>query len=165
MPKTSAGLLMYKIKENQLYVFLVHPGGPFWKNRDSGSWSIPKGEADNGEISEKDLLEVAKREMKEETGIEVKSDTNFTYLDSVQQKSGKMVHAWAFEGNWHGLLMCSSFVEIEYPYKSGKKIKIPEVDKADFFKIVKAKEKVNSAQIKLIERLENYLIKESKQYG
>ena len=151
MMKESAGLLMYKIEKNILKVFLVHPGGPFWKNREEGAWSIPKGEIEDGE----DLLETAKREFKEEVGFDAKEE--FISLGEIQQKAGKIVHAWAFEGDWSGLLMCQSYVEIEWPLRSGKKIKIPEVDKARFFSIEDAKKKINQAQKELIERLEEYL--------
>ena len=160
--KTSAGLLMYKIKDNRVFVFLVHPGGPYWKDKERGSWSIPKGEIDEHNGESNDFLKTAIREMKEETGIAPpKENTHCLYLNTIKQKSGKTVHAWTFEGDWHGLLMCQSFVEIEYPNKSGKIIKIPEVDKADFFSVKKAKEKINPAQIPFLERLENYL-RESK---
>lgn len=144
---------MYKLdKDKRLRVFLVHPGGPFWKDKDIGAWSIPKGEVD--EADGKDLLETAKREFKEETGINApKEDEKYFDLEEIRQKSGKIVHAWAFEGDRHGLLMCQSFVEIEWPYKSGKKIKIPEVDRAEFFTVEKAKEKINPAQFELVERL------------
>ncbi len=144
---------MYKFdKEKKLRLFLVHPGGPFWKDKDIGAWSIPKGEID-GEDG-KDLLETAKREFREETGIiPPKEDEKYFYLGEIEQKNKKIVHAWAFEGDWSGLLMCQSFVEIEWPYKSGKKIKIPEVDRAEFFTIEKTKEKINPAQFELIERL------------
>ncbi len=157
MKKTSAGLLMYKIKDNNLLVFLVHPGGPFWKNKDEHAWSIPKGEADNNAKNEKELFEAARREFKEETGIEINKDIEFIYLQNIKQKSGKVVHCWAFEGDWSGLLMCQSFAEIEWPFKSGKFIKIPEVDKAGFFSIEQAKRKLNPAQIELIDRLQEYL--------
>lgn len=150
--KLSAGLVMYKFdKEKKLRFFLVHPGGPFWRDKDSGAWSIPKGEVENGE---NDLLEAAQRELKEETGINAPNDRGrYFNLGEIKQKSGKTVCAWAFEGDWSGLLMCQSFVEIEWPYKSGKKIKFPEVDKAEFFTVDKAKEKINPAQFELIERL------------
>ncbi len=148
---------MYKFTEGRLKIFLVHPGGPFWKDKDNGSWSIPKGEVDDGDLSEENLLRVAKRELEEETGITPQKNTMFIELGSITQSSGKVVHAWAFEGDWYGMLTCQSFVEIEWPYKSGKLIKIPEVDKADFFSVEKAKEKINPAQFKLIERLEEKL--------
>ncbi len=151
MTKESAGLMMYKIGGDVLKVFLVHPGGPFWKNKEDGAWSIPKGEIEEGE----NLLETAKREFKEEVGFEAKG--NFFSLGKIQQKAGKIVHAWAFEGDWSGLLMCQSYVEIEWPLRSGKKIKIPEVDKARFFSSEEAKKKINQAQKELIERLEDFL--------
>ena len=154
MPKTSAGILIYKYNDGKLKLFIVHPGGPFWKNKDEGAWSIPKGEVEQGEEK---LLEVAKRELKEETGISIEG--NFIDLGEVKQKSGKIVKAWAIEGDWSGLLMCQSFVEIEWPYKSGKKIKIPEVDKAGFFSVEDAKRKINPAQREFIERLQEKLNK------
>ena len=134
MAKKSAGILIYKNNDNSFKVFLVHPGGPFWKNKDDGSWSIPKGEIED---NENDLLEVAKRELKEETGIDIFSRKNdeFTYLESVIQKSGKEVFCWAIEADWPGLLICSSYVELEWPRRSGKIIKFPEVDKASFFSL------------------------------
>ena len=154
MPKTSAGILIYKYNDGKLKLFIVHPGGPFWKNKDEGAWSIPKGEVEQGE---ENLLGVAKRELKEETGISIEG--NFIDLGEVKQKSGKIVKAWAIEGDWSGLLMCQSFVEIEWPYKSGKKIKIPEVDKAGFFSVEDAKRKINPAQREFIERLQEKLNK------
>lgn len=157
---TSAGLLMYRKKNDKIQVFLVHPGGPFWKNKDLGSWSIPKGEINNGNLSLDNLLNTAKREVEEETGIEApKNKEDYFYLGEIKQKSGKIVHAWAFKGDWHGLLMCQSFVEIEWPYKSGKIIKVPEVDKAEFFYIEEAKKKINPAQREFFDRLQQFLNK------
>lgn len=152
MAKTSAGLLMYKLNEGKLKVFIVHPGGPFWKDKEKGAWSIPKGELEDNE----EMIDCAVREMKEETGIDV-SGKEFIELGSVVQKSGKKVYCWAFEGDWIGLLICRSYAEIEWPYKSGKKIKIPEIDRADFFEAEKAKLKINPAQKEFIERLEEKL--------
>lgn len=158
--KISAGLLMYRIKNSELQVFLIHPGGPFWKNKDEGVWSIPKGELENNNMSLDSLLNTAKREFKEETGINTPEEKErFIYLGEIKQKSGKIVHAWTFEGNWNGLLLCQSFVAIEWPYKSGKMIKVPEVDNASFFSIEKAKKKINTAQIGFIDRLERVLEK------
>lgn len=152
MKKISAGLVMYKIKENNLKVFLIHPGGPYWKDKDLEAWSIPKGEVDNKDKN--NLLETAKREFWEETGITPpKEDEKYQELGNITQKSGKIVHAWAFEGDWSGLLMCQSFTKIEYPYKSNKFIKIPEVDKADFFTLNEVKKKINPTQFELIEKL------------
>ncbi|MDP1696066.1 MAG: NUDIX domain-containing protein [archaeon] len=151
MQKVSAGLLMYKIRNNQLEFFLAHPGGPFWKNKDDGTWGIPKGEIHDSE----EPLEAAKREFKEETGITPKEP--FISLGEITQKSGKVVHAWAFEGDWSGLLMGSSYVTMEYPAKSGKTIKFPEIDKAGFFTLEKAKKIINPAQYELLLRLKDYL--------
>jgi len=148
MPKTSAGLLMYKIQNNQIQIFLVHPGGPFFKNKDI--WGIPKGEIKENE----DLLEAAKREFKEETGIQPKEP--FIPLEEVKMASGKIVHCWAFEGDWSGLLI-SNYFKMEWPPKSGKFISVPEIDKAQFFSLKEAKQKINKAQKELIGRLENHL--------
>ena len=156
MVKKSAGLLMYRVKENKLEVFIVHPGGPFWKNKDLGAWSIPKGEVE--ETDSQNLLETAKREFKEETGMETQlSNEKFMPLDSVRLKSGKVIYAWAFEGDWPGVLMCQTFVNIEYPPRSGKFQKFPEVDKAGFFSTLIAKKKINVAQSAFVDRLENKL--------
>ncbi len=153
MEKVSSGLLMYKFdSENNLRVFLVHPGGPYWKDKNEGAWSIPKGEIDD--FDGDDLLETAKREFKEETGIIPPEEKEaYAYLGEIQQKSGKKVHAFAFKGEWSGLIMCKSMVKIEYPYRSNKFITFPEVDKADFLKIEKAKEFINPAQVQLIDKL------------
>ncbi len=147
MPKTSAGLLMYKIKP-VFQVFLVHPGGPFFRNKEI--WGIPKGEIKENE----NLLEAAKREFKEETGIQPKEP--FISLGEVRMASGKIVHCWAFEGDWSGLL-ASNYCKIEWPPKSGKLISIPEIDKAQFFSLQEAKQKINKSQKELIARLERYL--------
>lgn len=144
---------MYKFKDNQLKVFLVHPGGPFWKDKDEGAWSIPKGEVDLS--SNETLLQTAIRELKEETGIDLskKNPNEFINLESITQKSGKVVHCFAVEGDWSGLLITSSYVSMEYPPNSKKFIKFPEVDKASFFPIEQAKKKINSCQAELIDRL------------
>lgn len=151
MQKISAGLLMYKINDDKLKVFLVHPSGLFWKNKDKNAWTIPKGEVENNE----DFFETAKREFFEETGIKVKAN-NFIELGNIKQKSGKIVHAWAFEGDWLGLLK-QNMIEVEFPFKSGKKIKVPEIDKAGFFSVEEAKEKINPRQFEFIERLKKEL--------
>lgn len=145
--KNSAGLVMYK--RNPLRVFLIHPGGPFWKGKDKNAWSIPKGEVEENE----DQLSAAKREFREETGIRIKQGTNFLPLGTIRQNSRKFVTAWAFEGDWNGFLMKQSMIEIEFPYKSGKKIRVPEVDKAGFFTIEKAKQMIVPGQFGLIEKL------------
>lgn len=128
-------------------IFLVHPGGPFWKGKDKGAWSIPKGEITKDE----DPLTVAKREFNEETGQII--DGNFVELKPIQQKGGKIVYAWAVEGDADAEHIDSNTFKQEWPYKSGKWITIPEVDKAGWFSVEEAKEKMNAAQIELIEEL------------
>src|SRR3954453_22237281 len=136
MPSKSAGIIAYR-KRGELEVLLVHPGGPFWKNKDLGAWSIPKGEASEGE----DLLECAKREFQEETSFTAEGD--FIPLKPIKQKAGKIVHAWAFEGDCDPMKIQSNTFPIEWPPKSGKWLKIPEVDRAEFFEIEMAKQKLN----------------------
>ena len=148
--RKSAGILLYRISEKALELFLVHPGGPFWNNKDKGAWTIPKGEVEEGE----DLIEAAKREFKEETGIDPHGE--FIPIGSVKLKSGKIIHGWAFKGDWSGLIV-SNFFKMEYPPKSGQFRSFPEVDKAEFFRSTEAKSKCNPAQIAFIERLEDYL--------
>lgn len=149
--KQSAGLLMYKINDSVPYYFLVHPAGPFWKNKEYGSWSIPKGEFQEGD----DKFECAKREFLEETGITAEGP--FIELGSIKQKGGKIVFAWAFKGDYSGNLNCTSFVEIEWPRNSGKLINIPEVDKGGLFLKEDAKKFINEMQYEFIERLEKQL--------
>lgn len=149
MQKISAGLLMYRVKNSLLEVFLVHPGGPFWKYKDGGVWSIPKGEVKEGE----NFFGTAKREFEEETGINPEGD--FTSLGSVKQKSGKIVHAWSFEGDWSGILK-SNTAKIIW---NRRKIEIPEVDKAGFFHVEEAERKINPAQFEFVERLRKILKK------
>ena len=149
--KTSAGLLMYKFEKSKLKFLLVHPGGPFFKNKDEGFWGIPKGEIEESE----DILETAKREFGEEVGI--KPSGNFIPLESVKLKNGKIVHAWAFEGDFKGPLETKSFFEIEWPQKSGKIEKFQEIDKAEFFDKETANIKMNPVQFEFIEKLEKHL--------
>jgi predicted NUDIX family NTP pyrophosphohydrolase len=150
--KTSAGILLYRKKEDQVEVFLVHPGGPFWKGKETGAWSIPKGEFTPGE----DPLTVAKREFNEETGQTVEG--NFIELTPIKQKGGKMVYAWAVEGDANAGNIVSNTFKTEWPYKSGKWITIPEVDKAGWFSVEEAKEKMNAAQVALIQDLVERII-------
>jgi predicted NUDIX family NTP pyrophosphohydrolase len=149
--RTSAGIVLYRRKDNYIEIFLVHPGGPFWKGKDKGAWSIPKGEF----IKEEDPLTVAKREFHEETGQSV--DGDFQGLKPVQQKGGKLVYAWAVEGDADTNNIVSNTFKQEWPYKSGKWITIPEVDKAGWFGVEEAKEKMNPAQVAFIEELVNRL--------
>lgn len=147
----SAGLLMYRVRNGLLEVFLAHPGGPFFKNKDKGYWSIPKGEID----PEESALDAAIREFIEETGIMPEGD--FIPLGTVMQKSGKTVHAWAIAGDWdeHKPIVSNTF-EIEWPPRSGKKQQFPEIDRAEFFSVTEALDKINEAQREFIRRLEAY---------
>jgi len=154
MPEISAGLLMYRVREGELEFLLVHPGGPFWKNKDAGVWTIPKGEISPGE----DALPAAKREFEEELGVTPQG--TFIHLTPVKQKGGKLVHAWAFEGDCDPNQTKSNTFTIEWPRRSGKLCTFPEVDRAAFFPFNAARAKINPAQIALLEELDG-LIKKS----
>jgi predicted NUDIX family NTP pyrophosphohydrolase len=145
--RKSAGILLYKKEKDILLFFLVHPGGPFWKDKDVGSWTIPKGEF----TDEEDALTAAKREFFEETGQEINGD--FYELKPVKQKAGKMVYSWAVEGNIDADNIVSNSFKMEWPYKSGKWISVPEVDKGEWFTVNDARQKINPAQIALIDEL------------
>jgi predicted NUDIX family NTP pyrophosphohydrolase len=147
MPKRSAGLLMYRRNNRRLEVFLVHPGGPFWAKKDLGAWSIAKGEYAEGELP----LEAARREFEEETGFVATGD--FLELGTVQQAGGKVVSAWAFEGDCDPGKLISNRCEIEWPPRSGRQIEIPEVDRASWFSIAEAKERILKSQVPFLERL------------
>ena len=153
MPKQSAGILVYRKINDQLEVFLVHPGGPFFKNKDDGVWSIPKGEF----LDDEDALIAAKREFLEETGQSI--DGEFIKLKPVKLKSGKTVHAWAVKGNIDQELIVSNLFEMEWPPRSGKMASFAEVDRAAWFEPAVAKVKVNPAQIALIDELESVIFK------
>lgn len=150
--KQSAGILLYRFVEHQLQVLLVHPGGPYHVHKDLGAWSIPKGEFEDGE----DPLVAAKREFREELGHPVTS-TSFHRLSPVKQKAGKVVFAWAAEGDLDISTIVSNTFPMEYPYKSGKWIDVAEVDRAEWFTPQVAREKVNPGQISLIDELEQLL--------
>ena len=147
MPKQSAGILLYRIQNSNLEVFLVHPGGPYYKFKDAGVWSIPKGEFGDDE----EALLAAQREFAEETGQTVNG--NFIPLQTIKQKGGKLVHAWAVKGNINADAIVSNVFEMEYPYKSGKWINVPEVDAAGWFDVATAKIKINAAQAAMVEEL------------
>ena len=148
MPRTSAGLLMYRIHDGKLQMLLAHPGGPFFTNKDDGAWTIPKGEIEPGE----DLLEAAQREFKEEIGVT--STGPFIALTPIKQKGGKIVHAWAFEGDCDPSAAVSNTFTTEWPPKSGQQMEFPEIDRADFFDVAAAKRKIKAGQEALIEELE-----------
>lgn len=149
MAKQSAGILLYRKTAGGLQVFLVHPGGPFFKNKDAGAWSIPKGEF----LDDEEPLVAAKREFAEETGQEI--DGDFIQLDAVTLKSGKIVHAWAVEGDIDHETIRSNLFEMEWPPKSGKKQSFPEIDRAAWFDLNEARVKINIAQAKFIDNLIN----------
>lgn len=151
MPQTSAGLIMYRVRDGRLQVFLVHPGGPFWAKKDEGAWSIPKGEFS----PEEDALCAAKREFEEETGIRVQGE--FLPLGAIRQKSGKSVRAWAFEGDCDPERIQSNTFSMEWPPRSGKSREFPEVDRAAFFEIAEAKRRINPAQVELLSTLEKMI--------
>jgi predicted NUDIX family NTP pyrophosphohydrolase len=129
-------------------LFLAHPGGPFWKGRDAGAWTIPKGVAEAGE----DLLTAARREFEEETGLTPRAP--FLSLGSIRQKAGKLVHAWAWEGDADPAQVTSNTMRTEWPRGSGRWITFPEVDRCAWFEPRLAREKINLAQAAFIDRLE-----------
>ena len=131
-----------------MQVLIVHPGGPFWAHKDLGAWSLPKGHVNAGE----DLLAAARREFAEELGFEAPVGPAMP-LGSVKLKSGKVVHAWAVEGDCDPATCASNTMRMEWPYRSGKWITIPEVDQAEFFTPGVAKEKLNAAQAAFVDRL------------
>lgn len=149
--KASAGLLLYRRSPGGLELFLAHPGGPFWKNRDLGAWTIPKGVPDAGE----DLLAAACREFEEETGIRPQGP--FIELGAVRQKAGKLVHAWAWEGNADPARVTSNSTKAEWPRGSGRWLTFPEIDRCGWFSPDVARRKLNPAQSELVDRLESAL--------
>jgi predicted NUDIX family NTP pyrophosphohydrolase len=145
--KQSAGILLFRRVRKDIEVFLVHPGGPFWKNKDLGACSIPKGEFMEGE----EALEAAKREFKEETGISC--DGNFLELSPVKLKSGKIIFAWALGKDISSDEVKSNFFEMEWPPKSGKMTSFPEIDKGGWFPVGEARQKINASQSAFIDEL------------
>ncbi len=149
--RKSAGILLYRIKNGELQFFIVHPGGPFWKDKDAGAWSIPKGEFEEDE----NPLEAAIREFKEETGKEIKGD--FILLLPIKQKAGKIVYAWAVEGDIDAEDIQSNKFKVQWPPKSGKWQAYPEADKAGWFNLEHASEKINAAQSAFLHELKDML--------
>lgn len=147
MPKRSAGLLMYRRMADGLEVFLVHPGGPVWARKDKGSWTIPKGEDEQGE----NPLAAAQREFEEETGFQATGE--FLELGSIKQKSGKVVTAWAFEGDCDPANLMSNTCQIEWPPRSGHQLEIPEVDRGRWFAIEEALMYIRVEQRTLLDNL------------
>lgn len=149
--RKSAGILLYR-KRDVLEVFLVHPGGPYWQGKETGAWSIPKGEFGEDE----EPLLAARREFKEETGQE--ANGHAIELVSIRQKAGKQVFAWAVEGDLDAGAIVSNTFRQEYPYKSGKWITVPEVDKAGWFSLQEARRLINPAQVPLLDDLTQKLL-------
>jgi predicted NUDIX family NTP pyrophosphohydrolase len=148
--RISAGLVMFRRRNDQLEVLLAHPGGPFFARKDDGIWTIPKGEAAPGE----DLLTRAQIEFEEEVGIRPENVRGWIALGSITQKGGKIVHAWAFEGDLPESFECkSNLFEMEWPPRSGRQKKFPEVDKACFFSEKVARRKIKPTQVPLLDRL------------
>jgi len=139
---------MFRFRNNDVEVLLVHPGGPYFQNKDDGAWTVPKGEASDDE----DLLARAKIEFEEELGIAISG--NWIELGSVKQKGGKTVHAWAFAGDLEDdFKPVSNTFEMEWPPRSGKMRQFPEVDRAGFFSLEEARRKINAAQTAFLDRL------------
>src|ERR1700722_7883224 len=142
---------MYRRSKGVLEVFLVRPGGPYWAKKDMGAWSICKGEFTEGELP----LEAAKREFQEETGFAAQG--SFLGVGRVQQAGGKVVYAWAFEGDCDPSKLISNRCEVEWPPRSGRKIEIPEVDRGSWFSITDARERILKSQAPLLDRLQQNL--------
>ena len=146
---TSAGLLLYRLAGGSIEVLLAHPGGPLWARRDIGAWSVPKGEADGAE----GLEAVARREFLEETGHEVPAGPLLA-LREIRQAGGKVVHAWAVEGDLDPATARSNTFEMEWPPRSGRRAAFPEVDRVAWFGLTQARERINPAQAVFLDRLE-----------
>jgi len=147
MAKESAGLLLYRRRDRELEVLLVHPGGPYWTNKDAGAWTIPKGELGEGETP----LETARRELVEETGIHPSGP--LVGLGAIRQKGGKLVHAWALEHDVDAAGIVSNTFELEWPPRSGRRQAFPEVDQARWFSLDEARRRINPAQAAFIDAL------------
>lgn len=143
---------MYRKRDCSLEVFLVHPGGPFWSNKDDGAWSIPKGEFDAGE----DPLAAAKREFREETGLGAEGE--FQPMEPIRQKGGKIVYAWAVHCDFDAAAVTSNTFSMEWPPRSGNIRVFPEIDRAEWFKIEVARQKILKSQVGLLEQLERTLV-------
>jgi predicted NUDIX family NTP pyrophosphohydrolase len=148
MPKQSAGIVMYRYCNNIIQVLLVHPGGPFWSKKDAGAWSIPKGEF----ASNEDPLIAAQREFEEETGFSVTG--NFVALAPIKQAGGKIVHAWAVEGDCDASQVWSNTFQMEWPPHSGKQQEFPEVDRAEWFDLPTAHTKILKSQMDILDELQ-----------
>ena len=153
MSRVSAGLLLFRLRSSTIEVLLVHPGGPFFRKKDLGAWTIPKGEAE----ADEPLLDVARREFEEETGF--RPEPPFLELEPIRQKSGKWVHAWAFAGDCDPAAIRSNSFRLEWSPRSGRHVDFPEIDRAEFFDLPAARQKINPAQVRLLDELEQRLAK------
>jgi predicted NUDIX family NTP pyrophosphohydrolase len=151
MPKTSAGLLPYRWRDGRVEVFLVHPGGPFWANKDAHAWSVAKGEVEQNE----DLLDAARREFAEETGLTMAGP--FLPLTPLRQTSGKLVHVWAIEADVDSSTVRSNLFPLEWPPRSGQVRQFPEIDRAGWFGPDEARSKLHKGQVALLDELEQKL--------
>jgi predicted NUDIX family NTP pyrophosphohydrolase len=149
--KVSAGILLYRVRGDAVEVFLVHPGGPFWARKDDGAWSIPKGEVTAGD----DLLATAYAEFHEETGSRLAGDP--LMLEPLKQRGGKVVHAWAVQGDIDAPSIRSNTFAIEWPPQSGKTQEFPEVDRAAWFDLPAARQKMLAGQQGFIDQLRDRL--------
>jgi predicted NUDIX family NTP pyrophosphohydrolase len=156
MSAKSAGILLFRFRNDKLEVMLVHPGGPFWARKDEGAWSIPKGILDENE----NPLDAAKREFNEETGLE--ADGKFIELGKVKQPSGKIVHAWALEKDLDVTEIESNSFTIEWPKDSGKMREYPEIDRAGWFSLDEARTKILKGQLPLLDRLADVAPKQKR---
>jgi len=153
MARTSAGIVLYRQREDTVEVLLVHPGGPFFGHKDLGNWSIPKGEVDT---TDADYLSAARREFLEEVGLAV-PDGPLIDLGTIRQKSGKVVYAWAVEGDLDTASMSSNMIELEWPPFSGRMKTYPEIDRVEWFAPEEARRRVKQAQTTLLDRLDSAL--------
>jgi predicted NUDIX family NTP pyrophosphohydrolase len=156
MAKQSAGLLMYRRRRGELEVFLVHPGGPFWAKKDAGAWSLPKGEYRPGD----DPLVAARREFREETGFSVAGE--FTPLTPLKQPSGKIIQAWLVEGDCDAGAIRSNTFTLEWPPRSGRRQEFPEVDRAAWFTLTAAREKIIKGQVGFLDELQRLELSPTK---
>ncbi len=151
MPERSAGLLLYRHGAQGVEVLLVHPGGPYFARRDLGAWTIPKGKIDEGE----EPLQAAQREFREETGTS--ADGTFLPLNPVRQASGKIVYAWAVQGDCDTGILRSNTFDMEWPPHSGRSCTFPEIDRGEWFSLSEARQRINKAQSSFLDQLEKIL--------
>lgn len=149
--RESAGLLLYRRRNGDVEVLLAHPGGPFWRRRDDGAWTIPKGEIEAGEHR----LAAARREFEEETGYRPRGEAQS--LGSIRQSGGKVVHVWAIEEDWQPSNLVSNTFDIEWPPRSGRHSAFPELDRAQWFDLPAARVKILKGQAELLDRLSSML--------